>query len=208
MRHLPLKAAVLAVVLAAALLALTGSAGASHIVANLKMSPQQAVVGQPADIQVTLRSEATGTPLVGIPVTFYMKDEFAGVQGKVLLGTTKTNAKGLADLNFEPRVAGAHQVTAEYATPGEAQPETSSISMSIAGSTTQLYRSTAGVSIPGLSVWVLIAVVSVVWIILLSVALRIFLIARASEDAKEQPARIEQDGRLAQAPITGETGGS
>lgn len=207
MSYLPLKAAAVALALVVALLALPGPAGASHIIGTVKMSPQQAVVGQPADIQVTLRS-TSGAPMAGIPVTFYLKASIGGVSGKAVLGTATTDAKGLADLNFQPRVAGDHQVIAEYKTEGESQPENSSMPISIAGSSTQLYRSTAGVHIPGLSVWVLIAVVATVWTILISIAVRIIAIARAGKDnLTPEPAHARADeGRLSPLPAGSETG--
>jgi hypothetical protein len=46
-----------------------------------------------------------------------------------------------------------------------------------------LYRSTAGIQVPGLNVWLIVAVVSTVWLILFSVAVRVIAIARAGDDA-------------------------
>jgi uncharacterized membrane protein len=54
--------------------------------------------------------------------------------------------------------------------------------MTLAGGNVQLHRSTAGVNIPGLNVWLLIALVTTVWAILLSVALRVIAISRAGGD--------------------------
>ncbi len=189
MKALVIRAMMIIAVLAMGVLALAETASASQVTATVSVL-QQASVGQPADVQVTLRSPDGNTTLTNIPVTFYTDASLGDVKGQVVLGRAVTDNNGVASLNFEPRVAGEHQIRVEFAAPGETQPQAATTTISVAGSTTQLYQSTAGIQIPGLSVWVLIAVVSIVWAILLSVALRIVGIARDGGEAESavQPA--------------------
>lgn len=77
--------------------------------------------------------------------------------------------------------AGEHEIRIQYVLPGDSEPETATASVTLPGVTSQLYQSTAGVQIPGLNVWLLMALVATVWAILLSVALRVIAIAHADD---------------------------
>jgi len=71
----------------------------------------------------------------------------------------------------------------EYLTPGAGEPEVATWSHDVSGAPHQFYRSTAGVQIPGLNVWVLMGVLAAVWAILLSVAARVIAIAGTGSEA-------------------------
>ncbi|OGO51573.1 MAG: hypothetical protein A2148_01485 [Chloroflexi bacterium RBG_16_68_14] len=178
------KLLLLAVVLGGASVALASTAGASH--AKLEVvAPSQLTVGDSADVRVMLRSAGDVLPIAGATVTFYMEASFGGVDGEVAIGQAVTDENGVAVLPYQPRSSGDHQIRVEYLTPGTSEPEEAVWSHSVAGTTQQLYRSTAGVQIPGLNVWLLMAVLAGVWAILLSVALRVVAIARAGADVEE-----------------------
>ncbi len=101
-----------------------------------------------------------------------------GITGDVDLGSAVTDANGVAHLTYQPRTAGPHEIHVRYAYQG-GETEDAAASFSVPPTTAQLYQSTAGVSIPGLSSWALMALVAVVWAILLSVAGRVIAIAHA-----------------------------
>jgi len=172
----------LSVVMGAAIFALAGTADASHMKLDV-VAPSQLTVGDSVDIQAVLHAAHGGEAVAGATVTFYMDGSFGGIDGEVILGQAITDENGIAALNYQPRSAGEHQVRVEYLTPGAGEPEETTWSHTVTGATEQLYRSSAGVQIPGLNVWLLIAVVAAVWVILLSVAVRVIAIANAPTDA-------------------------
>src|SRR3989338_4402145 len=161
--------------------AFAGSADASHtkldIVASSKLT-----VGDSFNIEAVLHATDGGKPIAGTSVTFYMAESFAGVNGEVFLGKAITDEYGVAPFSYQPRGAGEHQLRIEYLTPGASAPEEKTVTLSVVDTTHQLYHSTAGVQIPGLNVWLLIAVVGAVWAIMVSVALRVVAIALAGAD--------------------------
>jgi hypothetical protein len=89
----------------------------------------------------------------------------------------------VATLAYRPRLAGHHQLRVEYLTPGESTVEVVSTTFDVTGGG-QLYRSAASVEIPGVSGGLLMAVLATVWSILLWVALRFFVIARAGGESR------------------------
>ena len=181
MKH-AVTALFVSVVMGAAMFALAGTADATH--ATLKVvAPTNLTAGDSVDIQAVLHSAHGGEAVPGATITFFMDGSFGGVEGKVLLGQALTDKDGVAHLSYLPRTAGEHQVHLEYMTPGASEPEVATWSHDVSGATEQLYRSSAGVAIPGLNVWLLIAVVASVWVILLSVAARVIAIANAGSEA-------------------------
>lgn len=178
------KIALVLVAVGSAIFTLAGGAAAADVTVEVS-APAQADVGAQVEIQGTVHSTADGSPVADAPVTFYTKESFGDVTGDVVLGTAVTDENGVALLSYEPRVAGDQEIRAAYVAEEGAQPVEATAVMTVAGSASQLSHSTAGVRIPGLNVWLLMAVVSAVWMVLLSVAARVVAIARA---AGEQPA--------------------
>jgi len=197
MKAISIKAVLAAVAVAGALFALAGAgtASASHVVVEVA-GPNEATVGSAVTVQASLHSADDGLPLANTPVAFYTEGSFAGVSGEVELGTAVTDQNGLAILRYEPRSAGEHQIRVEYLTPGEATPETATASVISVAGASQLYQSTSGIQVPGLNVWLIIALVTVVWSILFSVGLRVVAIARAGGDetvSEQVPAPSEAE---------------
>ena len=133
-------------------------------------------------IPVDLRAE-DGTPLPGTTVTFYLHMAFAGVAGEAEIGRAVTDETGVANLAYRPRLAGHHELRMEYVTPGDAKAEVVSTAFDVTGGE-QLYRSAAGMDVPGVDVGLLMAVLATVWSILFWVVLRLVAIARAGGEAR------------------------
>ncbi len=181
MKSISIKVMIVSLAMVAVGFALAGTARAAHVEAEIVVSGQ-IQVGQPVEVQATLRDVEAGLPVVGTPVVFYTDVAFGEISGEVELGRGITDENGVATLEYEPRLAGVHEIRVEYQLPGEAGVESLSTAISVGGGS-QLHQSTAGVDIPGLNVWAIIAVMSVVWAILLfGVALRVIAIARAGDD--------------------------
>ena len=200
MKSIAVKVMLVLVALGAAVYALAGTANATHVSAVITV-PEEVIVGQPAEIQATLLV-ADGAPVAGTSVTFYMSASFGGVEGVVEIGRGVTDENGVATLEYEPRAAGNHEVRVEYVVPGQTEPEVASTSISVAGGS-QLHRSTAGVDIPGLNVWLIIALLATVWAILLSVAARVIAIAHAGGDAETIPEGASPQGQAEGQPASG-----
>lgn len=157
-----------------------GTANAAHVVATIT-TPDVFEVGQPGQLQVTLLSE--NQPVANTVITVYTDASFGGVTGEVEIGTTTTNESGIALFEYEPRRASVHELRLEFLAPGDTEPTSTSVTVSVAGAS-QLYQSTSGIQIPGLNVWFIIAIISSVWTLLFSVGWRVFAIAQAGTDAK------------------------
>lgn len=196
MKSIALKGVVVSVVAALGFLAVTMPAEAEHTSAVLSV-PGQVAVGETIEVSVLVSTAEAGSlgrvsqgqALPGMTVTFYTTESFGGVTGKVEIGRAVTDANGVATIRHEPRATGDHQISAEYLAGNEGRTGASAV-VSVAGvGTTQLYHSSSGIQIPGLNVWVLIAVLATIWAILLSVALRVIVIARAGSASRTGPVR-------------------
>jgi len=176
------KVAVIALIVGGGVLALARTADASHVVVEV-LGPGQVEVGVPAELQVALHDAETGLPVANAPVTVYTDATFGGVTGEVELGKAVTDERGVAALNYVPRTAGSHELRIEHLAAGGVEHEATSAAISVVGAP-QLYRSASGVQVPGLNVWLIIAVVATVWSLLFSVGLRVFTIARANGDGR------------------------
>ena len=184
MKSIALKGVLVSVVAALGFLSVTMRAEADHTAAAVS-TPAQAAVGETIEVSASLHSMAVasqGQPLRNTAVTFYATESFGGVTGKVEVGRAVTDKNGVATVKYEPRATGDHQISIEYLVEGEGRTGASAI-ISVAGGTTQLYNSSSGIQIPGLNVGVLMALLATVWAILLSVALRVIVIAHAGSDS-------------------------
>ena len=197
MKSLIAKVAVIALIVGGGVLALAGTADASHVVVEV-LGPAQFEVGVPAELQVALHDAETGLPVANAPVTVYTDATFGGVTGEVELGMAMTDERGVAALNYVPRATGSHELRIEHLAAGGVEHEATSTAISVVGEP-QLYRSASGVQVPGLNVWLIIALVATVWSLLFSVGVRVFAIARANGDGRSD----HGTGRAVSADVGG-----
>ncbi len=164
-------------------------------------------VGDLADVLVTLTSTTDGSPVAGVQVRILREVTFAGVTGMVEVAAATTDDDGRAEMDFVPRRAGDQDLVIEYLLPEAAEPVAASQSLVVAEGG-QIYRSEAGVDIPGLGVWIIIAVATTVWVVLITIAVRVIAIARATGVPEEAdrvdfrgPGRLDEEARLSGAGI-------
>ena len=201
MKSMVIKGVLISLALGAVVFALTGTASASHVLVDVAV-PDEATVGDSVAVEATLLSAESGLPLANTPIVFYTEASFGGVTGEIELGRGVTDQNGVALLDYRPRTAGEQQIRVEYLTPGDTEPEAASTTTTITvASGPQLYQSTSGVQVPGLNVWLIIAVVAVVWSLLLSIGLRVMAIARASAETERRPERAPRS-QEAQPQVT------
>ncbi len=180
MNTISIIAVVAVLAIAIAVFGPAGTANAAHVVATIT-TPDVLEVGQPSQVQVTLLSESQ--PVPDTVVTVYTDASFGGVTGEVNIATTTTNENGVALFEYEPRHASDHNLRIEFLAPGDTEPSTATVTVSVVGAS-QLHQSHAGIQIPGLNVWLIIAIIGSVWTLLFSVGWRVFAIAQAGTDAK------------------------
>ena len=179
MKSIAFKAfAAVLVAVGIAALSITGTARAAHVVVDIDV-PEQPAIGQPMEVQAHFHSE-TDDAITDMPVTFHEEVTFGGVTSDVDLGSAVTDENGFAALTYELRTAGDHDIHVRYSY-GDGEEEDAFASITVPATGQQMYQSTAGVKIPGLNVWLLMALVAAVWAILLSVAFRVIAIAHADE---------------------------
>ena len=164
----------------AILVAFAGPTIASHVHVSVA-TVDEVAIGETVAIPVALRT-ADGSPLAGTVVTFYLHMAFAGVEGEAEIGRVVTDESGVASLTYRPRLAGHHELRIEYLAAGATEVESSTTVVEVTGGA-QLYRSPAGVDVPGVGVELLMVVLATVWTILFWVVLRIVAIARAGGEA-------------------------
>jgi hypothetical protein len=151
-------------------------------------APKEGQVGHEVQIRVTLRSSGDGVPIADAEVTLLREASFARVVGDVELARAATDQNGVAILLYEPTVAGEQNLKLEYTPPDGAEPQTAALTISVAEGP-QIQRSSAGIRVPGLNVWALIAVLSAVWAILFTTAL---LMVRIGRIGAEEGAHADQ----------------
>jgi hypothetical protein len=155
-------------------------------------APKVGQVGHEVQIRVTLRSSGDGAPIAGTEVTLLREASFARVVGDVELARGVTDQSGVAILPYEPTVAGEQNLMLQYTPSDGAERQTAALTISVAEGP-QIQRSTAGIRVPGLNVWALIAVLSAVWAILFTTALLIVRIGRiGTEEATASPRHADQ----------------
>lgn len=179
MKSLVVKAAGLVAVVALAM-GFAAPAHASHV--NVKViEPTPAIAGQTSELDAVVTSADTGEALSGVAVTFFVHGSFDDVSGYMEIGRGVTNSQGTAAISYAPREAGTHDIRVEYAQAGGGTTEDITASIAVQGSPNQLYVQTAGIQVPGLNSWLIIGLLSVVWGILLFVAMTVVRIARAGD---------------------------
>ena len=154
---------------------LAGPALASHVLVQTS-TPGEGILGGIVNVPVTLQSP-DGAPLQGTTVIFYLHASFAGVEGEAEIGRAMTDENGVASIAYRPRLAGHHEIRMEFVAPAGGEVEVTSTAIDVTGGG-QLYRSPAGVDVPGVGVELLMVVLAIVWSILFWVVFRLVAIAR------------------------------
>ncbi|MEK6719442.1 MAG: hypothetical protein AABZ33_02085 [Chloroflexota bacterium] len=155
---------------------LAAPALASHVLAHVTV-PDKMTVGETVAVAVDLRA-GDRTPLPGTTVIFYLHVSFGGVAGEAEIGRAVTDETGVANLAYRPRLAGRHELRMEYVASDDGAVEVISTAFDVTGGE-QLYRSAAGVDVPGVDAGLVMATLATVWSILFLVTLRLVAIARA-----------------------------
>lgn len=165
------------------------SAAGSTITLEL---PLEMAVGKEANLVASLTGSG---PLAGAEVVFLAAFTFAGTEGEVELGRAVTDEQGIARLTYVPRSQGEMNIAARYA--GNDQLEPAEVSQKVTVQPgPQLYQETAGARIPGIGVWLLIAVLGTVWSTYLIVTVILGLIARKGLAPQSERSQVQEPARV------------
>ncbi len=173
-----------AFVVAVALMALlpAGAARADGDPVLTLTAPAQGALGEAMTLTATSH-DASGAPLAGETLRFLLPTELLNKFGRVEIGRAVTAANGVATLSYEPRQTGAIVLEVVHDTTETAGQVRVALEVAITGDR-QLFTEQIGTDAPKFELWALVAVLSVVWFTLLTVAVRLHAIARAgSEEA-------------------------
>lgn len=167
-----------AALLALLLLAGTASAQAADPVVLELQVADQATLGEEVLVTATLR-DSKGLAIQGAAIVLWSPATFLSTGGAVRLDEAATDSQGQATFRYEPRVAGTVTVNAYFPGNDRHSFAAASAEVTVQGSK-QLYIESAGVQVPGLGVWLLVAVLGSVWSVYFTVVVLLTLIARAA----------------------------
>lgn len=148
---------------------------------RVSIASANAVVGQPDTLSATLVSPDTGQPLSGINVTFLAHASFGKVNGFVEVGQAATNSQGIASVSYTPRDPGSQAIEVSYVPTTGAPAQTTTTNIDVSGAASQMYVQTAGIHMPGLNSWLIVALLTIIWGTMLGVGVTVIRIARAGQ---------------------------
>lgn len=173
------------------------------------VAPDRAELGK----ELVLRARLTrrdGKPIEGALIRFTARS-FWGInylEGEVTLGEARTDPSGVAVLATEPRSAGALTLKAAFPGSPSLAPSAAEVSVAVTGDA-QLVTPSAGLRLPLVGVWMLQAVLALVWGLYSFAVSRIMTVARTgaalarpgalAKPSLPFPQRREFLGRLAAA---------
>jgi hypothetical protein len=142
-------------------------------------APEDVPLGNMARLLAILH-DSHGRPITDARIAFASPASFAGTVAEMELGEARTNAEGVAALDYQLRVEGRNQFIARFHGDDEYQPVESSAT-TVATGTAQLSRRTAGVEVPVLGPWAIVLVLMSVWSVYLIAMLLVSQIPNAGE---------------------------
>lgn len=123
-------------------------------------------------------TDADGMAIAGAMVVFETDAVWgAEFQGHMAIGSAETNDAGVASITYQLRTSGDVEVAAAFAGDHDHLPAEEETSLKVAGDQ-QLYSPSVGLRIPWLNLWVLAAVIMLVWSVYLAVGRRVIRIFR------------------------------
>lgn len=143
--------------------------------------PDEASVGEVATIRAVITHRVDGDPVEGLMVTFEAPAAWGEeLGGPMIMGTATTDHDGTAVITTEIRAAGDLEVTARVEGAEGFRTASADGSLEVLRQR-QLVVEDVGLRIPWLNLWVLAAVIGLVWILYLAAAGHLRGIARQSD---------------------------
>lgn len=149
-------------------------------------APQAAGLGDVVEIVAVLQDE-NGAPISAASVILWTSASFLSTEGAMKLGQVATDEQGRAVFHYEARTSGSLALNAYFSGDTRYASAQGSAALTVSGSR-QIYHEESGVHIPGVGVWLLVALLLFVWSLFFIVMVLLSLIAREGE--KANPAEI------------------
>ena len=163
---------------------LAGTADASHVVVEVRGIRAKSKSASRPRSRSALHDAEAGLPVANAPVTVYMDATFDGRQRRGQAGKRgnrrERRSRPTLRAAFRQCPRAPHRIPSRRAQPS---PKSQSCP-SPPREGPQLQQVTSGIQVPGLNVWLIIAIVAGVWSLLFSVGLRVFAIARADGNGR------------------------
>ncbi len=144
-----------------------GGSGGSNSAASLTpttltlSSSSTITTGEPVSFTAVLK-DRDGAPVSKAEVHFYVDAEFAGSKGKMAIGLSKTDAKGVALLDYKPTIEmEKHTISASFEGVGIYAESQQATDIQQIGPTDPAYQ-TAPVGLEGVKLWVKLTVVVII----------------------------------------------
>ncbi len=146
-------------------------------------APAEATLGSSITVTAVFE-DIGGSAIVGANIIFWIPVDFLGTVGSIPYGEATTNAQGEAIFSYEPRTEGIITLNAYF--PGNEQHEFTqgTMELTVQGST-QLYHEEAGVHVPGIGIWILVAVLGGVWSVYFMVFVFLMRIVRDKSEKSQ-----------------------
>lgn len=140
--------------------------------------PDGAELGSHVTLRATLTDPHDGRPIRGASILFQAPAVWGEeIRGWMSLGVATTDRRGTASVMTQVRSSGEVEVRAVFLGGDGFAPASGSAHLDVHGDA-QLYEPAVGIRVPWLNLWVLAAVIGLVWGMYLLVGLRVLAIAR------------------------------
>lgn len=133
---------------------------------------EEADAGEEITVSAYLLDPA-GNPIAGEVITFTAEVSFLNRTGHARIGRLVTSENGLATMGYEPRVEGEQRVTASFEGNQVFTPARASRTLTVLPSG-QLYTEATPFRLPGANMWMVVAILLVVWSIYVFVMLLVW----------------------------------
>lgn len=147
-------------------------------------APAESVLGEPMQIVATLH-DAGGVPIPDVSLDFLIRTEILNNRGLASIGSAVTDTGGVARLAYEPRQSGPLLLQVSFAGSETLDAVRVQLEIGVVGDQ-QLFVVTIGTDAPPFELWLLLGLLTSVWLLVISVTVRIYLIA--SQGGDEPPA--------------------
>lgn len=156
--------------------------------------PKEAELGDDVRLEARLTGP-DGAPMADEPITFLSEAQWGEeFQGEMVVGVARTDADGVAVLVLSMRRSGDVSFHAELAADAEHPGvEAGEVTLEVEG-TAQLITPRIGLRVPGLGVWVLMALVAGLWGLYLLTAAHLVRVVRAGPAVAHATVAGESEG--------------
>ncbi|HEX6581074.1 MAG TPA: c-type cytochrome domain-containing protein [Actinomycetota bacterium] len=140
--------------------------------------PEGAELGSRVTLRATLTDPHDGRPIADASIVFQAPAVWGEeIRGWMVLGAATTDRKGTASLTTQVRTSGEVEIRAVFLGGEGFAPASGSAHLDVLGDA-QLYEPAVGIRVPWLNLWLLAAVIGLVWGMYLLVGRRVLAIAR------------------------------